>query len=62
LTSTENKVSFSFQTFNDAVMAYNTKRGIFSNSAIAALFHFTPAEMFVIEKVEQREAVKVSFA
>jgi LemA protein len=62
LTSTENRVSSSRQSFNDSVMAYNTKREIFPSSAIAALFHFTAAELFVIEKVEQREAVKVSFA
>ena len=61
LTSTENKVSFSRQSYNDSVMAYNTKREIFPSSAIAALFHFTAAELFVVEKVEQREAVKVSF-
>ena len=62
LASTENKVSFSRQSFNDAVMAYNTKREIFPSSAIASLFHFTAAELFVIEKVEQREAPKVAFA
>ena len=62
LTSTENRVSSSRQSFNDSVMAYNTKREIFPSSAIDALFHFTAAELFVIEKVEQREAVKVSFA
>jgi LemA protein len=62
LTSTENKVSSSRQSYNDSVMAYNTKREIFPSSAIAVLFHFTAAELFVIEKVEQREAVKVSFA
>jgi hypothetical protein len=43
-------------------MAYNTKREIFPSSAIAAMFHFAAAELFVIEKAEQREAVKVAFA
>ena len=62
LTSAENKVSSSRQSFNDSVMAYNTKREIFPSSAIAALFHFTAAELFVIEKAEQREAPKVAFA
>jgi LemA protein len=61
LTSTENKVSFSRQAYNDSVMAYNTQREIFPSSAIAAMFHFTAAELFVIEKVEQREAPKVAF-
>lgn len=61
LTSTENKVSFSRQSYNDSVMAYNTQREIFPSSAIANMFHFTAAELFVIEKPEQREAPKVAF-
>jgi LemA protein len=61
LTSTENKVSFSRQSYNDAVMDYNTKRGVFPSSAIASAFHFTAAESFAIDKPEQREASKVKF-
>ena len=61
LTSTENKVSFARQSFNDAVMAYNTQREIFPSSLVAGTFHFTAAELFVIEKAEEREAPKVSF-
>ena len=61
LTSTENKVSFSRQSFNDAVMAYNTQREIFPSSLIAGTFNFTAAELFTIEKAEEREAPKVSF-
>jgi LemA protein len=61
LTSTENKVSFSRQSYNDSVMTYNTQREIFPSSAIATLFHFTAAELFAIEKPEQREAPKVAF-
>ena len=62
LTSTENKVSFSRQAYNDSVMAYNTQREIFPSSLIAGLFSFTAAELFAIEKPEQREPTKVSFA
>ena len=62
LTSTENKVGFCRQAYNDSVMAYNTQREVFPSSVIAGTFHFTAAEQFVIEKPEQREATKVSFA
>jgi len=62
LTSTENKVSFSRQSYNDSVMGYNTQREVFPSSVIASTFHFVAAELFAIEKPEQREAPKVSFA
>jgi len=61
LTSTENKVSFARQAFNDAVMAYNTRREVFPTNLIAGPFNFGPAELFVIEKPEQKDAPKVSF-
>lgn len=61
LTSIENKVTFSRQSYNDVVMDYNTKRGVFSSSAIASVFHLTAAESFAIDKPEEREASKVSF-
>lgn len=61
LTSTENKVSFSRQAYNDSVMAYNTQREVFPSSVIASTFHFTAAELFAIENPEQREATKISF-
>ena len=61
LTSTENKVAFARQAYNDAVMTYNTKRETFPTNLIAGPFNFTPAELFVIEKPEQKEAPKVSF-
>ena len=61
LTSTENKVSFARQAYNDSVMAYNTKREVFPTNIIANSFNFSPAELFVIEKPEQKEAPKVSF-
>ena len=62
LISSENKVSFSRQAYNDAVMAYNIQREVFPSSILAGMFNFTAAEQFVIEQPEQREAVKVSFA
>jgi len=62
LTSTENKVAFSRQAFNDAVMAYNTKREVFPSNVIAGMFSFTVAGLFAIEKPEERLAAKVSFA
>jgi len=62
LTSTENKISFARQAYNDSVMAYNTQREVFPSSLIAGSFNFTPAELFVIDKPEQKEAPKVSFS
>ncbi len=61
LTSTENKVSFARQAYNDSVMGYNTAREVFPTNIIAGMFNFGPAELFAVEKPEQREAVKVSF-
>jgi LemA protein len=62
LTSTENKISFARQAYNDSVMAYNTQREVFPSNLIAGSFNFTAAELFVIEKPEQKEAPKVSFS
>jgi LemA protein len=61
LTSTENKVAFARQAYNDAVMSYNTRRETFPTNMIAGPFNFAPAELFVIEKPEEKEAPKVSF-
>ena len=61
LTSTENKVAFARQAYNDAVMGYNTQRETFPTNMIAGPFNFGPAELFVIEKPEEKEAPKVSF-
>src|ERR1041384_1361923 len=61
LTSTENKVSFARQAYNDSVMAYNTRREVFPTNIIANTFNFAPAEPFVIENPEQKEAPKVAF-
>jgi len=61
LTSTENKVAFARQAFNDAVMAYNTQREVFPASMIAGIGGFAPAELFEIESPKEREAPRVSF-
>jgi len=61
LASTENKVAFSRQAFNDAVMGYNTKRETFPTNLIAGMFNFAAATLFEIKRAEEREAVKVSF-
>jgi len=61
LTSTENKVAFARQAYNDAVMGYNTQRETFPTNMIAGPFNFGPAELFVIEKPEEKEAPKVTF-
>ncbi len=61
LTSTENKVAFARQAYNDAVMTYNTQRETFPTNMIAGTFNFSPAELFVVEKPEEKEAPKVTF-
>ena len=61
LTSTENRVAFSRQAFNDAVMAYNTLRETFPNNIFAGMFNFQAAQLFEIEDESQREAPQVSF-
>ncbi|MBN2293996.1 MAG: LemA family protein [Pirellulales bacterium] len=61
LTSTENKVSFSRQAYNDAVTRYNTAREKFPNVIFAGMFNFQEADLFEIEEEQQREAPKVSF-
>src|SRR6516162_6110833 len=61
LTSTENKVAFARQAFNDSVMNYNTRREQFPASLIAGLCGFGPAQPFEIESPKEREAPRVSF-
>ncbi len=62
LTSTENKVSFARQAFNDAVMAYNTARETFPAVLFAGMFGFEPAALYEITVPQEREAPKVSFS
>lgn len=61
LTSTENKVAFARQAYNDAVLSYNNAREMFPGSVIAGMFAFQPAQLLDIPKPEAREAPKVSF-
>jgi LemA protein len=62
LTSTENKVAFARQAYNDSVMTYNNTREVFPSSIVAGMFGFQPAQMLDIAKPEAREAPKVSFS
>ncbi|HZF26619.1 MAG TPA: LemA family protein [Steroidobacteraceae bacterium] len=61
LTSTENKVAFARQAFNDAVMSYNTTREVFPNNFVAGACGFQPAQLLEIESPEKRAVPKVSF-
>ena len=61
LTTTENKVSFARQAYNDAVTLYNNKRETFPTNFISGFFSFGPAALFEITEENEREAVKVSF-
>jgi len=61
LASTENRVAFARQAYNDAVMAYNNKREVVPNNLIAGLFNFTAAQLLEIEDTAMRQAPKVSF-
>jgi LemA protein len=61
LSSTENRVAFARQAFNDSVMQYNTYRESFPQNQIAGAFGFKQAEPFTIEVEAQREAPRVSF-
>ena len=62
LTSTENKVAFARQAYNDSVMAYNTKREVFPTNIIAGIFNFAAAELFQVDNAAERQAPKVSFS
>jgi LemA protein len=62
LTSTENKIAFARQAYNDSVMTYNTTRETFPNVIFAGTFGFQAAELFKVEDAAERNAPKVSFA
>jgi LemA protein len=61
LTSTENKVGFSRQAFNDSIMDYNIYRETFPNVIVASLTGFVTAQQFTLENPTEREAPKVKF-
>ncbi len=61
LTSTENRIAFARQAFNDEVMFYNTAREVFPSNIIAGMFSFQPAKLLELESPEERKAPTVSF-
>jgi LemA protein len=61
LTSTENKISFARQAYNDSVMTYNTARETFPNNFISGMFNFAAAELFQVDNAAERQAPQVKF-
>ena len=61
LTSTENKIAFARQAYNDSVQTYNTARETFPNVIFAGMFNFQAAELFKIDDAAERNAPKVQF-
>jgi LemA protein len=62
LTSTENKISFSRQFYNDSVLNYNNKTQMFPSNVVAGMTGFKEGEFFEVEAATEREAPRVSFA
>jgi LemA protein len=61
LTSTENKIAFSRQFYNDSVLRYNNQTKMVPSNIVASMFGFKPSEFFEVTVAAEREAVKVSF-
>jgi len=61
LTSTENRVAFARQAYNDSVMSYNNAREMFPANLVAGLFQFAAASLFEVTREQEREGVKVQF-
>jgi LemA protein len=61
LTSTENKISFSRQAYNDSVMRFNNACQMFPGNILAGSFNFQPATLWEISEAKEREAIKVQF-
>jgi LemA protein len=61
LSSTENRVAFARQAYNDSVMSYNNRREVFPSSVVAGTFNFAPAALLEITEPSRRDAPKVSF-
>jgi LemA protein len=61
LTTTENRIAFARQAYNDAVLDYNTRRQVFPSSVIAGVFGFAPATLFELDDPQQRGTPQVSF-
>ena len=62
LASTENKIAFSRQAYNDQVLFYNNKIQMFPSNIVAGMFTFVESEFFEIEDLKEREAPKVNFS
>lgn len=62
LTSTENKVAYARQGYNDSVMVYNTRREVFPSNIIAGMFNFNAGVFFEVTDESEREVVKVDFS
>ncbi len=62
LTSTENKIGFARQFYNDQVLGFNNKIQMFPSNVVAAMFNFKQAEFFEIEEEAEREVPEVSFS
>ncbi len=62
LTSTENKIGFSRQYYNDSVLKYNNKTQMFPSNMMAGMMGFKASEFFEVTAAEEREAPKVSFS
>ena len=61
LASTENRIAFARQAYNDGVMSYNNKREVFPNNFVAGMFVFTGATLLEVESAQARQAPKVQF-
>ncbi len=61
LTTTENKVAFARQAYNDGVMVYNTAREVFPNNVFSGIFNFGAAVAYEIEDAKERVVPKVAF-
>jgi LemA protein len=61
LTSTENRIAFARQAYNDSVMSYNNAREIFPANLVAGLFQFAAASLFEVTREGERDGVKVQF-
>lgn len=61
LTTTENKIAFARQAYNDSVLAFNNKREVFPNNIVAGVFSFKEAALFEVEASSERVAPKVQF-
>ncbi len=61
LTSTENKIAFARQNYNDQVLSYNNQTQMFPSSIVAGMFNFTKRDFFEVQTAAEREVPKVSF-